>query len=71
MDWNRLIAFKTMFTFLAHMLNKFKEFVTLTNILTLACTIPTGLLTFDIVADFLIRKPTSTSQKQVDAEQCG
>ena len=67
----RAPAVLTMFTFLAHMLNKFKEFVTLTNILTLACTIPTGLLTFDIVADLLIRKPTSTSQKQVDAEQCG
>lgn len=69
MDWNRLIAFETMCTFLAHMVNKLKGFATLTNILTLACTIPTGLLTFDIVADFLIRKPTSTSQKQVDAEQ--
>ena len=51
---------------LALVLRKLREYSTLGNLLTLICTVPTGLLSFDILADFLVRKPTSTSQKQID-----
>ena len=56
----------TMPTWLALALRKLREYSTLGNLLTLICTVPTGLLSFDILADFLVRKPTSTSQKQID-----
>ena len=48
------------------MLRKLREYSTLGNLSTLICTILTGLLSFDILADFLVRKPTSTSQKEIN-----
>ena len=53
-------------TCLTVLFRNFREYCTLANLLTLICTIPTGLLSFDIIADFLVRKPTSTLQKQID-----
>ena len=49
-----------------HILKKMLRKFTLGNLSTLICTISTGLLSFDILADFLVRKPTSTSQKQIN-----
>ena len=51
---------------LAVLFRRLREYSTLANLLTLICIIPMGLLSFDIIADFLVRKPTSTSQKQID-----
>ena len=61
-----LRSLNTMRAWLALLLGKFREYSTLANLFALICTIPTGLLSFDILADFLVRKPTSTLQKQID-----
>ena len=52
--------------YLGLLFEKLREYLTLANLLTLICTIPTGILSFDILADFLVHKPTSTSQKPID-----
>ena len=46
--------------------NEISKFLTCGNILTVICMVPTGLLLYDIVADFLVRKPTAISQSQID-----
>ena len=54
-----------MFSRLA-LFDKISNFLTCRNLLTLICMVPTGLLLHDIVADFLVRKPTAISQNQID-----
>ena len=46
--------------------NEISKFLTCGNLLTVICMVPTGLLLYDIVADFLVRKPTAISQNQID-----
>ena len=52
--------------FVALLFRKLQLYFTLTNILTVICTILTGWLSYDLFVDFLVDKPTTTSQKQID-----
>ena len=52
--------------FVALLFRKLQLYFTLTNILTVICTILTGWLSYDLIVDFLVDKPTTTSQKQID-----
>ena len=56
----------TMYIFVELLIRKFQFYFTLTNILTVICTILTGWLSYDLIVDFLVDKPTTTSQKQID-----
>ena len=55
--------------FLVRVFWKIEALSTLTNVLTLICTVPTGFLAYDILADFLYRRTTSASLRQIDFHQ--